>query len=231
MIFFQHIKNKFTPLNYRFWLRKFFVLTFACLLLFKPLDICFPFRINIPYSTIVSDKNGEILHSFLTKDEKWRMKTELHEITPDLRKSIVFKEDKYYFYHLGINPIAIFRAFFNNTIQGRRTSGASTITMQVARLLEPKKRTYANKMLEFFRALQLEWHFSKLEILQMYLNLVPYGSNIEGVKSAAVLYFDKQPAQLSLAEVTTLTVIPNRPTSLLLGKKIVGVFIVRNQWL
>ncbi|MGB1207249.1 MAG: penicillin-binding protein 1C [Chitinophagales bacterium] len=231
MSYFQHLKSKLADFNYLFWLRKFFILAFVGIVLFKILDICFPFRINTSYSTIVSDKNGEILHSFLTKDEKWRMKTELHEITPGLRKAIVFKEDKYYFYHLGINPIAIFRAFFNNTIQSRRTSGASTITMQVARLLEPKKRTYANKMLEFFRALQLEWHFSKLEILQMYLNLVPYGGNIEGVKSAAVLYFDKLPAQLSLAEVTTLTVIPNRPTSLLLGKNNDAVLKVRNQWL
>ena len=97
MSHFQHIKNKLTNLNYLFWLRKIFVFAFACIVLFKILDICFPFRINTTYSTIVSDKNGEILHSFLTQDEKWRMKAELHEITPDLRKAIVFKEDKYYF--------------------------------------------------------------------------------------------------------------------------------------
>ena len=126
------------------------------------------------------------------------MKTELNEITPELRKAIIHKEDRFFYYHLGVNPIAIGRAAANNIFTGRKTSGASTITMQVARLLQPKKRTYGNKLVEVFRAMQLEWHYSKDEILQLYLNLVPYGGNVEGVKSAALLYFGQLPNRLSV---------------------------------
>lgn len=91
----------------------------------------------------------------------------------------------------------------------KRTSGASTITMQVARALEPGKRTIWVKIREMFRAFQLEWKYNKDEILQMYLNLVPYGGNIEGVKAASLLYFNKNPDHLSLAEITALSIIPN----------------------
>src|SRR5690606_36580678 len=128
-------------------------------------------------------------------DEQWRFETGLDEITPELKKAIVYKEDKYFYYHPGINILAIGRAAVNNILHLKLTSGASTITMQVARMLEPKRRTYCNKCIEMFRALQLELHYSKDEILQLYLNLVPYGSNIQGVKAASILYFDKLPEQ------------------------------------
>jgi penicillin-binding protein 1C len=113
----------------------------------------------------------------------------------------------------------------------KRTSGASTITMQVARALEPKPRTYLNKLCEMFRAFQLEWKYTKPEILQLYLNLVPYGGNIEGVKSASILYFKKNPDHLSLAEITALSIIPNRPSSLVMGKHNDRIVEERNRWL
>jgi hypothetical protein len=91
----------------------------------------------------------------------------------------------------GRQSLAMLRAFVGNIIHMRRTSGASTITMQVARSLEPKRRTYWNKLVEVFRAFQLEWKYSKDQILQLYLNKVPYGGNIQGVKSASILYFKK----------------------------------------
>ncbi|OWY23195.1 penicillin-binding protein 1C [Sphingobacteriales bacterium TSM_CSS] len=190
-----------------------------------------PQSTKVEYSQIITDKEDNILYAFLTRDDKWRMMTELNEITPELRKAIVFKEDKYFYFHYGINPVAIVRAAVNNMAYGKRTSGASTITMQVARLLQPKKRTYGNKTIEILRALQLEWHYSKLQILQLYLNLVPYGSNIEGVKSASVLYFNKMPNHLSLAEITALSIIPNRPTSLQIGKNNAQLTEARNKWL
>jgi penicillin-binding protein 1C len=112
----------------------------------------------------------------------------------------------------------------------KRTSGASTITMQVARALEPRKRNILSKMIEMFRAFQLEWKYSKDEILQMYLNLVPYGGNVEGVKSASQLYFKKNPDHLSLAEITALSIIPNRPSSLVIGKNNDKIIEERN-WL
>lgn len=195
------------------------------------LNLFFPLKIDIEYSQIITDKDNNIIHAYLTSDDKWRMKTTLEEITPELQKAIIHKEDKYFNYHFGINPIAIFRAFFNNIVQGRRTSGASTITMQVARLLHPKERSYWNKIVEIFRAIQLEWKYSKKEILQLYLNLVPYGGNLEGVKSAAVLYFDKAPNHLNIAEITVLAIVPNRPTSLKLGKKNKQILAARNKWL
>ena len=201
------------------------------LLLFLLADFVAPFRVNPRYSTTITAADGTILHAFLNDNDKWRLYTELSEITPTLRKTLIFKEDKYFYYHLGFNPVAMLRALARNLSTGRRTSGASTITMQVVRLLEPRERTYASKIVELFRALQLELHYSKDEILQLYLNLIPYGSNVEGLKSAALLYFGKTPQLLSLAEVTTLTIIPNRPSSLRLGRHNAFIVQERNKWL
>jgi penicillin-binding protein 1C len=200
-------------------------------LLFLLLNWLFPLPDRIDYSTIITDDKGEVIHAFLTRDQQWRMKTELKEISPLLRKTIVEKEDKYFYYHVGINPLAVFRAIGRNILSRRRTSGASTITMQVARALEPKKRTYWNKIREMFRALQLEWKYSKDEILQLYLNKVPYGGNIQGVKSASILYFGKNPDHLSLAEITALSIIPNRPSSLVMGRNNDRIVEERNKWL
>ncbi|HVF82301.1 MAG TPA: penicillin-binding protein 1C, partial [Flavisolibacter sp.] len=136
-----------------------------------------------------------------------------------------------FYSHPGINPFAICRAAINNVLQMKRTSGASTITMQVAKALEPGKRNIWNKMAEVFRAFQLEWKYDKDEILQLYLNLVPYGSNIEGVKAASLLYFNKAPDYLSLAEITALSIIPNRPSSLVVGKANAVIVKERNRWL
>lgn len=201
------------------------------LILFICLHLLFPLPDKVTYSTLVTDNKGEVIHAFLTPDEKWRMKTELSEISPLLRKTIIQKEDKYFYRHFGVNPIAIGRAFLTNLFTGRRISGASTITMQVSRALEPKRRNIGNKLIEVFRAFQLEWKYSKDEILQLYLNLVPYGGNIEGVKSASVLYFGKNPDHLSLAEITALSIIPNRPSSLVLGKNNEEIIKQRNKWL
>lgn len=200
-------------------------------LLFIVLDVALPFKVTPNYSTLVVAADGTILHAFLNDNDKWRLYTEPDEITPLLRQTILQKEDRYFYFHPGFNPIALARAFVKNTVTGRRSSGASTITMQVVRLLEPRKRTYVSKGIELFRAMQLELHYSKDEILQMYLNLIPYGSNIEGIKSASLLYFGKLPQLLSLAEITTLTIIPNRPSSLRLGRKNAFIVQERNKWL
>ena len=203
----------------------------ALFLLFFLLNWIFPLPDKIEYSTIVTDNKGEVVNAYLTSDQKWRMKTELDEISPLLRKTIIAKEDKYFYSHPGINPFAVTRAFFKNIFRMKRTSGASTITMQVARALEPRKRNICSKIIEMFRAFQLEWKYSKDEILQMYLNLVPYGGNIEGVKSASQLYFRKNPDHLSLAEITALSIIPNRPSSLVMGKNNDRIVEERNRWL
>ncbi len=215
----------------RLWKSRLVRTAIAALLIFFGLDFFFPVRTLVPYSTIITARDGSILHAFLSRDDKWRMYAELNEITPTLRNAILFKEDKYFRYHPGFNPVAMVRAAGRNLLTGRRTSGASTITMQTVRLLEPRKRTYISKFIELFRALQLELHYSKDEILQLYLNLIPYGGNVEGLKSASLLYFGKSPTLLSLAELTTLTIIPNRPSSLRLGTRNTLVVQERNRWL
>jgi penicillin-binding protein 1C len=200
-------------------------------LLALALDRLFPLPPAPQYSPLVLAQDGTVLHAYLNPTQKWRMKTELPEITPALQTAIIAKEDQYFKYHLGVNPVALVQAAGRNLFGHGRTTGASTITMQVARLLEPKERTLGNKLLEMLRATQLEAHYSKAEILQLYLNLVPYGSNIEGVKSAALLYFQQPPHYLSLAQTVTLAIIPNRPAGLVLGKHNAQILRERNRWL
>jgi len=159
------------------------------------------------------------------------MKTELEEISPLLQKTIVAKEDRHFYSHPGVNPFAVVRAIFSNIFHMRRMSGASTITMQVAKMLEPGKRNIWSKMREMFRAFQLELKYSKKEILQLYLNLVPYGGNIEGVKAASLLYFKKNPDHLSLAEITALSIIPNKPGVMIPGRNNDFIVKERNRWL
>ena len=203
----------------------------AILLLAFAFDRLFPLPPAPRYSPLVLAADGTVLHAFLNPTQKWRMKTELAEITPALQQAIINKEDRYFRYHFGVNPVAIMQAAGRNIFGRGRTTGASTITMQVARLLEPKERTVGNKLLEMLRALQLEAHYSKAEILQLYLNLVPYGGNIEGVKSAALLYFQQPPDYLSLAQTVTLAIIPNQPRVLVLGKNNAAILAERNRWL
>lgn len=199
--------------------------------LFILLNWLFPLPDKVEYSTVITDNKGELINAYLTSDQKWRMKTELGEISPLLKKTIIAKEDKYFYSHPGVNLFAVTRAFFKNIIRMKRTSGASTITMQVARALEPRKRNIFSKIIETFRAFQLEWKYSKSEILQLYMNLVPYGGNIEGVKAASYLYFKKNPDHLSLAEITALSIIPNRPSSLVMGRNNDRIISERNRWL
>lgn len=180
---------------------------------------------------MVMSREGNLLQAFLSEDDKWRMKCSLHELPPDLVKAFIYKEDRYFYYHPGVNPFAMLRAATNNIIFGKRTSGASTITMQVIRLLEPRERTVGSKIVESFRALQLEWDFSKDEILSMYLDLIPYGSNIEGVQAASWIYFGRQALLISDAQIATLAVIPNKPTSLRPGKNNNLLLQQRNKWL
>lgn len=225
------MKFKLTKKNIVRFLKRSGITLAVLILLFFLLNWIFPLPDKIDYSSIMTDNKGEIINASLSMDDKWRMKTELDEISPLLRKTIITKEDKYFYSHPGVNVFAITRAFFRNIFRWKRTSGASTITMQVARALEHRDRTLGSKMVEMFRALQLELKYSKDEILQLYLNLVPYGGNIEGVKAAALLYFNKNPDHLSLAEITALSIIPNRPSSLIIGKHNERIIEERNRWL
>ncbi len=202
-----------------------FVLSF---LLF---DALFPLHVNIKYSSLVLSEEDRPLAAYLSSDDKWRLYLEEDEVTPAISDAFLLKEDRYFYFHPGFNPIALVRAGIQNMRGGKRISGASTITMQLVRLLKPRDRTYFNKAIEIWEAMQLEWHFSKDEILRMYLNLVPYGGNIEGIKSASYLYFQCLPGQLSPAQIATLAVVPNRPNTWKLRPHNEELREARNRWL
>jgi penicillin-binding protein 1C len=198
------------------------------------LDWVFPLRLTPDYSPVVLAQDGRtVLHATLNRAQQWRMYARLSEISPLLRRAIVQKEDRWFYHHPGVNPAAVARAAWAN-LTGRRARplGASTITMQVARLLDPQARTLGHKLRETLRAFQLEWHLSKDEILELYLNRVPYGGNVEGVRAAALLYFQQPPGRLTLAQATALTVIPNDPTGLAPGAaRMMRLQRIRNVWL
>lgn len=186
----------------------------AAVLLLLALDAIFPVPPPKSYSQLILARDGSMLNAYLSDDDKWRMHTSLDEVPNELVEALVAKEDRWFWHHAGVNPLAIGRAAAMNVLRGRRASGASTITMQLARMLEPKERTWTGKFREALRAMQLEWHYSKREIMEMYLSYLPYGGNIEGVKAASLLYLDRPPERLSLSQCVLLTVIPNRPNSL-----------------
>lgn len=210
----------------------FFILPVVLFIFFLAnLNLFHPVNTFKPAGTLVSDYKGNVIHAYLSSDDKWRLKTTLGEVSPRLRKVLLFKEDRYFYAHPGVNPLALIRAAVINLIKRKRVSGASTITMQTIRLLEPRPRNYRSKITEMVRAMQLELQFSKDEIFLLYLNLLPYGGNIEGVKSASVMYLGKNPEQLSLAEIAALSIIPNRPTSLRPGNQTEIIIRERNKWL
>ncbi len=184
-----------------------------------------------PFSTQIYDREDNLLAAYLSEDDKWRFRSPTTEVSEEMKTAILAKEDQWFYWHPGVNVISIVRALWSNLWSGKRISGASTITMQVARMLEPKPRTFGNKIFEVFRALQLEWHYTKDEILEMYLSYLPYGGNIEGVKAASYIYFGRPPEKLSLAQATLLTVIPNRPNSLRLDTRRDQARRERDRWL
>jgi len=185
-------------------------------LAFYVLDAAFPFPRDAlfpPSASVVQDRNGAPLRFYLAADDAWRFPVALTDVSPLLQKTLVASEDRFFYAHPGVNPASILRAALSNMLAGRVVSGASTISMQIARLAEPKPRTIAAKCQEVFRALQLEKTFSKDELLSMYLNMTPYGGNIVGVGAAARLYFGKTPDRLSLGEAALLTVLPRAPAA------------------
>ncbi len=165
-------------------------------------------------STLVFDRDQKLIYAFTSGDGMWRIRTSLPQISPVLQKLLIKYEDRWFFWHPGINPVAMVRALQNNAAAGRVVYGGSTLTMQIARIMEPKKRTYYHKLIEIFRAFQLEQRFSKRKLLEIYFNIAPYGGNIEGIAAASWLYFGKEPAQLSCGEAALLAVLPNSPTVL-----------------
>lgn len=162
-------------------------------------------------SPIVVDRNGRWLHAYTTPEGRWRFRANLDEIDPRFVERLVAVEDKRFWKHGGVDPLAVARAGSGALASGRISSGASTITMQAARLLEPRPRTIPSKIIEMFRAAQIERRLSKRQVLELYLTLTPYGGNVEGVRAASLLYFDKEPRSLTDAEQALLIALPQAP--------------------
>jgi penicillin-binding protein 1C len=162
------------------------------------------------YSKIYYSDDKTPIRMKLSQDGFWRFYTKNEDVPKLLRDSILTFEDKYFYKHFGVNPFSIIRAAFNNLINKSRI-GASTITMQVVKIVEPKERTYLNKIIEILRAFQLEATYTKNEILNIYFNKAPYGGNIEGLRAAAYFYFNKELKDLSISEMAILTTIPKNP--------------------
>jgi len=163
-------------------------------------------------SQTISDRNGHLLRAFTTKDGRWRLNLMPEKVSPHYLKILLAYEDKRFYDHGGVDTIAMARAFFQLITNGRIISGASTITMQVGRLLDQRhERTASGKFHQILRAIQLERILSKHEILTLYLKLAPMGGNIEGVRAAAITYFGKEPMRLSISEAALLTALPQSP--------------------
>ena len=186
----------------------------AAYLGFVILDSLFPFptaALHRQAATIVTDRDGVPLRIFLPPDEQLRLPVTLSEVVPIFLQTLIASEDRWFYTHPGVNPFALVRAAWVNLRHGRIVSGASTITMQITRLAEPKSRTIWAKSQEVFRALQLERRFTKNELLELYINLTPYGGNVEGIGAATTAYFGKTPVQLSLGEAALLSALPRSP--------------------
>ncbi len=181
---------------------------FASSLLFL---IPLPKKLHYKNSRTVEFENGIIMRITASEDDKIRFKAEYKDFSPLLIKTTLFLEDKRFFYHPGFDPFSIARAIYQNLKYKRIVSGASTITMQLARILEPKKRTILSKILELLRAVQFEVLFGKKKIIETYLNYAPYGGNIEGAYAASLAYFSKKPSELLPEEVAVLVSIPKNP--------------------
>jgi len=170
-----------------------------------------PLLDDIPFSTVVRDRDGGVLRITLAADDRLRVFTPLAAISPRIVAATLFHEDRYFDEHPGVNPVSLARAAAR-WLAGSSRGGASTITMQVARLRGGlQTRTFAGKCAQVFEALCLERHYSKRQILEAYFNLTPYGGNIEGVVAAAEIYLRHGPANVSWPEAVTLAVIPQSP--------------------
>ncbi len=195
--------------------RLYIYITFCTpFVLFFLLSLIFPlpeFKLKQDYSTIYLDRNGELLRISLSPSGKYRIKLPLDQISGYMKKGMVLYEDKYFFYHFGINPVSVLKACILNVKNKKIISGASTINMQIARMLERRPRTILFKLVEMFRAFQLEYQYTKKELLGIYLNMIPMGGNIEGVGAGSYFYFGKEAENLSLMEASMLIGIPNSP--------------------
>lgn len=163
---------------------------------------------------VVVDEKGTPLWRFADSDGIWRYPVTIEDVSPRYLEALIQYEDRWFWDHPGVNPFSVLRAAWQDLSSGKVISGGSTLTMQVARLLDPHPRTFGGKVRQLWRAMQLEWHLSKREILTLYLNRAPFGGTLQGVGAASWAYLGKSPAQLSYSEAALLAVLPQAPSRL-----------------
>ncbi|WP_213737239.1 penicillin-binding protein 1C [Bradyrhizobium sp. dw_411] len=164
-------------------------------------------------STTIVDRNGKLLRAYAMADGRWRLPVDAKtNVDPGYLKLLLAYEDRRFRSHAGVDPLALGRAAFQLVTRGHIVSGGSTITMQLARLLEPRReRSVTAKLRQMVRALEIERRMTKDQILDLYLALAPYGGNLEGIRAASIAYFGKEPKRLSLAEAALLVALPQSP--------------------
>lgn len=183
-----------------------------CLILLIWYILCLPSPLfHVPYSTVVSDRYNNLLGARIADDQQWRFPTS-DSIPEKYKICLIEFEDRHFFKHWGINPLAIGRAIKQNISSGHIVSGASTITMQTIRLSRKESRTFGEKLIETILATRLEFSYSKDDILNLYASHAPMGGNVVGIEAASWRYFAHQAATLSWAEAATLAVLPNSPS-------------------
>lgn len=173
-----------------------------------------PARLAVGDSPILLYRDGTVGHVLLADDDRWRIRRDLSEVDPNYLRALLRFEDKRFRYHLGVDPFAIARALISNLRAGRVVSGGSTLTMQLVRMVEPRPRRLRSKLVEAFRAYQLERFLTKDQILQNYLRFLPFGGNLEGVEAASRGLFGHGANTLSPDEIALLLAIPRRPSVL-----------------
>jgi len=181
---------------------------------FESLDRAFPppLPAQLAVSSEVVDRDGALLRAYATPDGRWRLATTLDQVDPQFLKMLVAYEDKRFQEHAGVDVIALGRAAMQFASSGRIVSGGSTLSMQLARLLEPREnRSFGQKIRQMFRAIQIERRLSKQEILERYLTLAPYGGNLEGIRAASLAWFGKEPKRLGVSEAALLVALPQLP--------------------
>ena len=203
----------------RFWfknLKRLLSLFIVCFIAFWILDKVYPLPVDQfdkrSFAQLVVDANGKPLRAFPDKQGVWRYPVTIDQVSPLYLEALINYEDQYFYQHPGVNPIALIRAVGQAAYHGEVISGASTLTMQVARILEPHDKSVSGKLQQMFRALQLEWHYSKDDILTYYLNYAPFGGTIEGVEAASFTYLGKSSKDLTASEAALLAVLPQAPS-------------------
>lgn len=197
------------------WIKGIGIITLLLLVWFI---FCLPAQLfHVPYSTVVADRNNELLGARIASDGQWRFP--LRNTTPDKVKTCLIEfEDHHFYHHWGVNPLAIARAAFQNIKQGQIVSGGSTLTMQTIRLARNNPRTFKEKFIEMVWATRLEFRYSKEEIMSLYVSHAPFGGNVVGLDAAAWRYFGHPAEELSWAEAAMLAVLPNAPAMIHLSK-------------